>query len=389
MDRAATEGPRILSYLFEEQQAMVALLEEMTLAESPSSVPQSMRRVRAVVDSALQAQGFKTLPVRGRQSGDHLYARPARRVRHRAAQLLLGHYDTVWPMDTLRQMPFKVEGNIIKGPGVFDMKGGLMQMVFALKAIRELELDMPLTPVVFLNADEEIGSRESRPYIRALARRVNRAFVLEPAMGPTGRIKTARKGVGRFTIHVRGKAAHAGLDPEAGASAILELSYVIQQLFALNDLDQGITVNVGTIDGGLRPNVVAPESQAMVDVRVRTQEDAERLAQAIHNIEPTTPGITLFVEGGFGRPAMAPTPRNQALWKLARRLGTEIGLQLEHGHAGGGSDGNTTSQYTATLDGLGAVGDGAHARHEFLYLDKTIERTALLALLLLSPPPAP
>ena len=278
------------------------------------------------------------------------------------------------------------EGNVIKGPGVFDMKGGLTQIVFALNAINELGLEMPLTPVVFMNSDEEIGSGTSRRYIRRLAQKVDRAFVLEPAMGPLGKLKTERKGVGRYTIKVRGKAAHAGLDPEAGASAILELSYVIQQLFALNDLKQGITVNVGTVDGGLRPNVIAPESEAVVDVRVRTQQDAERVHQAIMSIKPSTEGVALNIDGGVGRPAMEKTPRNESLWRLAKNLGEEIGLDLDAGHAGGGSDGNTTSQYTATLDGLGAVGDGAHAHHEFLYIDKMAERTALLALLLMSPP---
>ncbi len=205
-------------------------------------------------------------------------------------------------------------------------------------------------------------------------------------MGTDGALKTARKGVGRYTVTVLGKAAHAGLDPERGVSAILELSHVIQQLFALNDPAAGVTVNVGTIDGGLRPNVVAPESRAVIDVRVATQADAERIDAAIKGLEPSAAGIELHIEGAIGRPALEPTPRNRELWQLAAELGTEIGLDLVEGTAGGGSDGNTTSQYTATLDGLGPVGDGAHARHEHLDIDKTIERAALLALLLLAPP---
>jgi glutamate carboxypeptidase len=206
-------------------------------------------------------------------------------------------------------------------------------------------------------------------------------------MGEQGIIKTERKGVGRFTICVHGKAAHAGLDPEAGASAILELSHIIQTMFALNDADKGITVNVGTIDGGLRPNVIAPHSQAVVDVRVPTVADGEHIEQAIRDIKPVSPGVRVTVEGRIGRPPMELTPRNNALWHLARDLGQKLGIDLKQGRAGGGSDGSTTSQYTATLDGLGPVGDGAHAEHEFLYLDKTLERTALLALLLLSPSP--
>ena len=169
-------------------------------------------------------------------------------------------------------------------------------------------------------------------------------------------------------------------------SAILELSYLIQKLFALNDPARGVTINVGTVDGGLRPNVIAPESRAVVDVRIARQADAERVDAAIRGLEPTSPGSTLIVEGGIGRPALEPTPRNRALWRLAQRLGAEIGLKLTEAAAGGASDGNTTSLYTATLDGLGPVGDGAHARHEHLDIDLTIERTALLTLLLLAPP---
>jgi len=205
-------------------------------------------------------------------------------------------------------------------------------------------------------------------------------------MGESGIVKTARKGIGRFTITVHGKAAHAGLDPDSGASAILELSHIIQLLFAMNDMDKGVTINVGTINGGIRPNVIAPHSQAVVDVRVPTTIEGDRIEKEIHSIEPSTPGVRLKIIGRIGRPSMEETPRNQALWRLAQDRGRDLGLELRHGCAGGGSDGNTTSQYTATLDGLGPVGDGAHADHEFLYIDKTIERTALLALLLLSPP---
>jgi glutamate carboxypeptidase len=259
-------------------------------------------------------------------------------------------------------------------------------MVFALEALAEEGLEPAVLPLVFVNSDEEIGSRESARRIRTLARLANRALVLEPSMGPAGIIKTARKGVGCYTLHVRGKAAHAGLDPEAGASAILELSHQIQRLFQLNDPARGVTVNVGTIDGGLRPNVIAPESKAVVDVRVATQADGERIHAAIHALAPATPGVSLRIEGSIGRPPMEPGPRDQALWAAALEAAESLGLSLEQGMAGGGSDGNTTSQYTATLDGLGAVGDGAHAHHEFIFLDGLPERTALLAMLLMAPP---
>jgi glutamate carboxypeptidase len=251
--------------------------------------------------------------------------------------------------------------------------------------LRALGLEPSVTPVVFINSDEEMGSRESKRHIRRLARVVNRAFVLEPSLGEEGKLKTARKGAGSFSITIQGKAAHAGLDPGGGASAILELSYVIQALHALNDLQRGTSVNVGVVEGGLRSNVVAPQSKALVDVRVLNWEEAHRIKEAILSLSPVTPGVRLHIEGGIGRPPMERTPRNRRLWETARELGTTIGVELEEGVAGGASDGNATSLFTATLDGLGAVGGGAHARHEFVFIDRMVERSALLALLLMEP----
>ena len=381
----ATYADQVVSHIRTQQQPMIQLLQRMVNAESPSSQPGSHRLIRSVLRDALSSIDYRVCTTGANGSHRHIYARRKLRSRKQGAQLLLGHYDTVWPLGTVSTRPFTIDGNIIRGPGVFDMKGGLAQIVFALKTIRELDLPLPIEPVVFINSDEEIGSRTSTRYVRALAQRVERVFVLEPAMGEEGAIKTERKGVGRFTITVHGKAAHAGLDPEGGASAILELSHVIQTLFALNDADKGITVNVGTVDGGLQPNVIAPHSQAVVDVRVPTIADGERIESEIHGLEPVTPGVHLTVEGRIGRPSMELTPRNHALWERAAALGRDLGIELQRGRAGGGSDGNTTTQYTATLDGLGPVGHGAHAEHEFLYVDRTLERTALLALLLLTP----
>ena len=381
----AAARQQILDYFAGNSEAMVGLLETLTRIESPSSDATTQYPVIDILTEEFEQLGFQLRWLPGRSSGGSVFARPANRIRHSGLQLLLGHFDTVWPVGTIAGMPFEVDGNIIKGPGVFDMKGGVVQIIFALRALRDLELTPDITPVVFLNSDEEIGSRESCNYIRLLARRVERAFVMEPALGTDGALKTARKGVGRFTVCVRGKAAHAGLDPESGASAILELSHVIQTLFDMNDPDKGISVNVGTIDGGIRPNVIAPESRAVIDVRVATNADAERVEAAIRGIEPLTPGVTLEIDGFIGRPPLEPTPANRALWDQARAIAGELDIELTEGLAGGGSDGSTTSQYTATLDGMGPVGDGAHARHEYLLLDKTIERAALLTLLILSP----
>lgn len=376
----------LLDHLREHRREMVAFLESLALAESPSSEPASQDAVLGILSGALTGIGYQSRRVRGRGCGDHLYAKPRARARHRPVQILLGHCDTVWPLGTLEEMPVGSADGVIRGPGVYDMKGGLAQMVFALKALRELGVEPCVTPVIFVNSDEEVGSRDSTRHIRRLARVAERAFVLEPSLGPRGKLKTARKGVGRFSVVVEGVAAHAGLDPEHGASAILELSYLIQTLFALNDPERGTTVNVGTIEGGLSPNVVAPGCSALVDVRVRSHEDARRVEDVIRSIEPVTPGVKLRIEGGFGRQPLERTPRNLRLWESARELGTEIGLTLEEAEAGGASDGNTTSLYTATLDGLGAVGDGAHSVHELVYAEKMAERATLLALLLMEPP---
>jgi glutamate carboxypeptidase len=283
-------------------------------------------------------------------------------------------------------MPVRLEDGMLRGPGVYDMKAGLTQIVFALRALHALAIEPQVAPVVFVNSDEEIGSIESAEHIHRLAPQMNRAFVLEPSLGLSGKLKTARKGVGRFQITVHGRAAHAGLDPEKGVSAILELSHVIQKLFALNDSGRGISVNVGIIEGGTRSNVIAAESQAIVDVRVPTQADADEIEVAIRALQPETPGTHLEISGSMGRPPLERTPGNRALWRLAQEAARAIDLPLDEGVAGGGSDGNYTSLYTATLDGLGAVGDGAHADHEFIFVDSLVERAALLAALLTAPP---
>lgn len=380
---------RVRGWLEGETDRLLALVEALVRVESPSLDPGSQGPVLDLLTSALEESGLEVRRLSGDGSGGHLLAHPPRPRRSRPrqpAQLLLGHCDTVWPRGTLASMPWTLEGEQARGPGVYDMKAGLALGVFALRALAALVLEPSVTPCFFINSDEEIGSRDSRRRIERLARVMDRVLVLEPSLGRDGRLKTARKGVGLFTVKVRGRAAHAGLDPERGASAILELSYAIQQLFALNDPARGVTVNVGQIDGGLRPNVVAPESRAMVDVRVLTTEDGERVEAAIRALEPRTPGVTLEIEGGVGRPPMEPTPRNRALWLLAHRLGCDLGLELEEATAGGGSDGNFTSRWTATLDGLGAVGDGAHAVTEFVDTRRLVERAALVALLLLAPP---
>ena len=365
---------------------MTALLEELVMIESPSTEAACQAPIHRRLKSEFEALDYRVRLLPGHSSGGHLFATPRNRRRGRPAQLMLGHCDTVWPLGSLQDMPLVREDNQLRGPGVYDMKAGLVEMIFALEALASLGLEAEVSPLCFINSDEEIGSRESTRYVRALAQCVDRCMVLEPSLGIDGRIKTARKGVGRFTVTVSGKAAHAGLDPEAGASAILELSHVIQKLFRLNDPEHGTSVNVGVIDGGIRPNMIAPESRAIIDVRVQTSADAERIERAIHGLEAETPGVRLTIEGSIGRPPMERTPRNQRFWRVAQQLAVELDLEIDEAVAGGGSDGNTTSLYTATLDGMGAVGDGAHAHHEFVFLDLLPVRCALLTQLLLAPP---
>lgn len=376
---------RLLAHLRSQADEMTDYLGELVLAESPSTVPESQQQVLDLLAPKLLAAGLATRTIPGRETGGHLFARPTSGARGRPLQLILGHCDTVWPIATLTDMPLRVDAEVLHGPGSFDMKGGLVLGIFAAAALRTLGLELEVAPVFLFTTDEEIGSFESARHIERLARRACRAFVLEPALDPDGKLKTARKGVGRFDVRVIGKSAHGGLEPEAGASAIVELAHTIHELHALSDPDRGITVNVGTIEGGIRPNVVAPESKAVVDVRVVNQEDARAMEAAILGLQATTPGTRLEITGRIGRPPMERTPRNQALWDAARRLGLSLGLQLEEGLSGGASDGNITSLYTATLDGLGAVGDGAHARHEFVYTESLPERAALLAMLMLLP----
>jgi glutamate carboxypeptidase len=376
---------RVLDYLSSRQQAMVELLVELASMESPSTVPEAQAPVHARLKQEFERLGYRTIQVPGRNSGGQLYAAPAQQSAGSDIQLMLGHCDTVWPLGTLEKMPVVQQGNVLRGPGVYDMKAGLVEMLFAIQAIRDLELPVSVTPVCFINSDEEIGSRESGRYIHRLAKLADRCMVLEPSLGLDGRIKTARKGVGRFIVRVKGRAAHAGLDPTAGASAILELSHVIQKLFLLNDHERGVSVNVGMIDGGVRPNVIAPESSAIVDVRVATRVDADMIETTIHGLQAETPGVTLEIEGAIGRPPMERTPSNQQFWQVASDLASQIPMEIDQAMAGGGSDGNTTSLYTATLDGLGAVGDGAHADHEFVFIDQLPRRCTLLTLLLMAP----
>lgn len=389
MTPTANITKEVQNWMNSRTDSMKEFIKELARMESPSSDRRAQQRILKWMEERFRACGMFTIRVPGWKTGGYLYARPPRRASNEPIQLLLGHCDTVWPLNTLNQMPLAEADDRLMGPGVYDMKAGITQIFFALQCLSEIGVEPEVLPVALINSDEEIGSRESTGAIGRLARITNRAFVLEPPLGPEGKLKTARKGLGRFTLTVYGKAAHAGLDPEKGANAIVEMARLVQELYALNDFEKGTTVNVGLIEGGISPNTIAPTSRVVVDVRAPTADEGNRVEEAIRLLNSNTPHVRLEIEGRFGRPPMEPTPRNQRLWTLAAKTGRKLGIDLQQASAGGGSDANTTSQFTATLDGLGTPGDGAHASHEYIRTDLLAERTSLLTLLLMMPPLRP
>ncbi|UCF36258.1 MAG: M20 family metallopeptidase [Acidobacteriota bacterium] len=377
---------RVLSFLNDRREEMVEYLKSLVEIESPSLDPHTQPPVLERLAVPLRAIDYKVCLLRGRLSGGQLFASPAKRIKGIPAQLLLGHCDTVWPVGTLKTMPLQIKDGRMAGPGVYDMKAGLTQIVYALLCLNELGLVPGVTPCVYVTSDEELASEDSRFRLQLMARRFNRVLVPEPSAEPDGRLKTSRKGVGLFEIEVEGRSAHAGVEPEAGVSAVLEMAYLIQRLHELNDPARGNTVTVGVVEGGTRSNIVPARARALVDVRTQTAREGATIEDAIRGLKSTLEGTTIRVNGGMDRPPMEATRRNQELWEIAREMGLFLGLDLKQAHSGGGSDGNLTSPLTATLDGLGPVGGGAHAPHEFIYLDSLVERTALMTLILLAPP---
>jgi glutamate carboxypeptidase len=292
---------------------------------------------------------------------------------------LLGHLDTVWPMGTLAKMPWKESGGRIFGPGVLDMKFGVVAALEAVRVLRELGTERPAT--LLLNSDEEVGSTVSRPVTEKLAQQCSAVFVLEPAQGLA--YKTARKGVGHFDLRVTGVGAHAGVDFQSGHSAVLEMARQVQTVSGFTDLSKGRTVNVGVIAGGTRSNVVAAECTAQVDVRIAKATDARVIEKLMRGLRVTDGACRLEVTGGINRPPMERKPGTVALFKQARKLAAEMGVSLDEASTGGGSDGNFTAALgVPTLDGMGAVGAGAHAAHEHIERAHVVERVALLAAML-------
>lgn len=384
-ESAAVEG-QLYEWAKTHQEDLAAYLLELVEMETPTENPETFGAFFDRLAEDLEAVGLRTERIDGEETGGRLEAHSADGAEGDKTQLLVGHADTVWPLGTAEEDPPSIDDDVLEGPGALDMKGGLAQAVFALRALDALSLEPSVPVSVLVSSDEEVGSPESKPRIVELSKRADRVFVLEPASGPEGKIKTARKAVGHFTVTIEGKAAHAGLEPEAGASATEELGNVIHRLHDLTDVDAGVTVNVGEVNAGLRSNVVAPEARAEVDVRAPTDEAAETVAERIRSLEAQTPGTELTVTGGFGRPPMEPTAGNRRLWERVQAVGRRLGLELEGTHSGGASDGNDASQHAPTIDGFGAVGDGAHQSFEYVDLDALTDRVALLAACLLEEP---
>jgi glutamate carboxypeptidase len=355
---------------------LIETIEALVRIESPSDDKEAVDRCGAELAARLRAIGGAVTPLPQADRGDHLRAEFGRGD-HQI--LLLGHFDTVWPIGTLDRMPVVHTNGRLHGPGVFDMKAGIGLAMLATRALLETAAPVARRIVMLWTTDEEVGSATSRAVIEDEARKSDAVFVLEPSL-PGGAVKTARKGVGEYELHVHGIPAHAGIDPSKGASAIHELARQILRLEELHDLERGVSVTVGRVSGGTRTNVVAEDARAVIDVRATTGADAARLDAALRRLAPVDPRTTLTISGGIDRPPLERTEQVIRLYQKARAVASELGQMLEEGSTGGGSDGNFTAAIgVSTLDGLGAVGDGAHALHEHVEVSLLPDRAALVA----------
>lgn len=358
------------------QPAVVDFIRQLVECESPSDSPADLRRFNELFADSIQAEASC------RKNQTHLICKfrlPGRGTK--PTQILaLGHADTVWPLGTLRSMPFRQAEGRLWGPGVLDMKTGLAMFVFAMRALRELDIPVRHNVILQINSDEETGSRTSRALTERHAKQSQCVLVLEPGTGIAGKLKTARKGIGDYRLIVRGVAAHAGVDFEKGASAVVELARQIERIAAFTDLPRGITVNPGIVSGGTRSNVIAEHAEAHIDIRIPRLRDFAPLARRFHALKPFDQRCSLELTGGLNRPPLERTKGVIELFRLARKLAQDLGVDLEESSTGGGSDGNFTAALgVPTLDGLGAVGEGAHAVHESVLEDRLADRIALLA----------
>lgn len=373
----------LLRYARSKKEEIVAAIGEMVECESPSDSPADVNRyVDLLIEHAKDIASPKL--TKSARCGHQLrldFKLPGRVKQGRI--LGLGHSDTVWPSGTLRSMPFVRRKGRLWGPGVLDMKSGIAFFLYAARALRDLDIPIERKISLLVVSDEEIGSPHSRSLTESEAKDSTSVLVLEPGTGLAGKLKTARKGIAGYQLTVAGKAAHAGVDFSNGASAILELARQIERVAAFTDLARGTTVNVGTIHGGTRTNVIAADAWAGIDVRIARAKDAAVIDRKFRALRPLDKRCELSVEGGLNRPPMERTKGIVQLFEQAKMLGAEMGIAVEESSTGGGSDGNFTAPIgIPTLDGLGGVGEGAHATNESILIDRIADRTALLAGLL-------
>ncbi|HLJ61428.1 MAG TPA: M20 family metallopeptidase [bacterium] len=372
---------RYRGFVDQHVENVLADLKTLVELESPTTDKAAVDRAGAYLAGRF-ADAARAEIVWHRQEtwGDHFEARIGggrRRV------LLIGHFDTVWPVGTIQRLPCRIEGDRLTGPGCFDMKYGDIQAVWALRAIVESGAAKDKTFVFFGNTEEEVGSPTSRPIIERLARESECALILEPSVGEEGAVKLWRKGVGMYRLSVQGVASHAGADPDKGRSAVLELAHQVIDLHAINDAAKGTTLNVGVVRGGTRSNVIAASAEAEIDLRVRTMDEARRADERIKTRPTFVQGTSARITGGLNRPPMEETPASRRLYELARRLAADEGVELAATGTGGGSDGNFTAAVgVPTFDGLGAVGDGGHADHEHIRVSAVAPRLAWFTRLL-------
>lgn len=384
------EAKRRLAYFSERREAIVSTIRDLVEIESPSDNKAAVDRLSEAIADKFAQLGGEIRFHRAKDFGDHLQVNFAGSASKPV--LLLGHYDTVYPLGTLAKMPCRAENNKLTGPGVLDMKAGIALILHALAALQDwnkeaghkdgqhkaVDLLRPVT--VLLVSDEEVGSNSSRLITEALAKRSAAVLVFEPSYGREGAVKTARKGVGEYQVKVTGKASHAGLDFEKGVNAIRELARQIDKISSFTELKKGLTVNVGIVSGGSRTNVVPAEAEAHVDVRITRLKDAAGIDKKIRSLRPFNRKCKLEVTGGINRPPMERTAGVAALYAQAAAIAHDLGWKLGEAAVGGGSDGNFTAGLgIPTLDGLGGVGDGAHAQHEHILISELPRRAALVA----------
>jgi glutamate carboxypeptidase len=370
---------RITSYLDAHRDEIVRDLVLLTEAQSSSTEMDSLSNCSRVLQGIIRGRlGGEVTVYPQSKAGDHLSwewdAGPKK-------MLVVGHYDTVWPKDSLK---LRRDESRLYGPGVLDMKSGLVSAIWALHALQALGMNPGKKVILVCNSDEELGSVTSQPLFKELAKDAMAALICEPTVPNTGQLKIARKGSESYLVEIRGLAAHAGSDYWAGANAIEEMARTIQYLHGLSDRRTGTTVNVGLCKGGLKSNVIADYAQMEIDCRCETVEEQDRLRKIIMELKPSVPGTSISAERLSWCPPMEKTEGNLALFEIAKDVGKRLGMELEYSKVGGASDGNyIASLGVPTLDGLGAVGDGAHALHEQIRLDQLLPRVALLAGLIL------